>query len=82
MQSAVILSSALLLAFLTAPIFSLPIAERSTNELQLIPKLPDQLSDSGLAKRDISPSKCSSVCCHDDDYITIGLEIFVVIKFL
>ena len=64
MQSTVILSSALLLAFLAAPVLSLsvPTAKRSANELQLIPKIPDQPVDSDLAKRDINPGKYSSLC--------------------
>ena len=64
MQSTVILSSALLLAFLAAPVLSLsvPTAKRSANELQLISKIPDQPVDSELAKRDINPGEYSSLC--------------------
>ena len=58
MKSTVILVSVLLLA---APMFSLPITERSGNKLQMISNLPEDseqpIIDSELVKRDISPCK-------------------------
>ena len=58
MKAMVILSLVLLLA---APMFSLPIAEQTEDEVQVISSLPEDseqpIMDSKLVKRDIQPRK-------------------------